>query len=125
MIRRSRGTLPGGMWKWRSGLSAGWKIAVAMDSRLKRHYGKDCCLSNRRKVGWGSGRMVGWLSGRRRMEASFEVVGMVMACLTGRRMRASSGARYESYWTSCPGFAERRSSCSAYLGQFPRWDQEH
>lgn len=58
------------------------------------------------------------------MEASSEVFGTMMGCLTGRRMKVSSGARYQSYWTSGPGVAGRRLNCSVCLDPFPRWDRE-
>ena len=102
----------------------GWRIAAGMDRRLKRHCGRDCCLSGPRLMGWASGRKVDWSSGRRRTEAFFEVVWMMMGCLTGRRMKVLSEARYESYWTSGLGIVGRRSNCSAFLGPFLRWGRE-
>ncbi len=41
-------------------------------------------------------------------------------CLTGQRMKAFSGARYEKHWMSGPGFAGRMLNCSAFLGPFRR-----
>lgn len=76
-------------------------------------------------MGWASGRTMGWLSGQRRTEASFEVFERMTVRLTGRRMKVSSEARYESYETSGPGFAGRMWNCSAFLGPFLRWALDH
>ncbi len=59
------------------------------------------------------------------MEASFEVLEATKVCLTGQRMKVFSGARYEKHRMSGPGLAGRMLNCSACLGPFRRWDQEH
>ena len=84
-----------------------------------------CCSSDWTRVGWTFVRKVGWLNGGRRMEASFEFFERTMGRLTGPRTKASSGARYEDYWTQGLGFAGQMLNCSACLGPFRRWDREH
>ena len=96
---------------------------MGMDSRSRGHCGRGCCLSGWRRTEWASGREVGWLNGRRRMEASFVVFGMMMGCSNGWRMQVSFGVRWESYWTSDAGAAGRMLSYNACLGLFPRWDR--
>lgn len=75
-------------------------------------------------MGWASGRIVGLQSGERWRVAFFEVLGMTMSSLVGRRLEVSSGTQYESYWTTGPEFAGRMLNCSVCLGPFPRWARE-
>lgn len=95
-----------------------------MDKPLKKHCGRGYCLSGPRLMGRVSGRSVGWLSALRRMEASFVVFGMMMGCLTGRRMWVSSGARWESHWRSGPRVAGQKWNCNGCLGLSLHWARE-